>query len=1288
MTVRLTVLASLITFVSVASARAQVPDWENEQMIAINKEPARATGLPFASVDSAVEAYTMKRPADAFKTWRNSPFYQSLNGNWRFHWVKSPDERPVDFYRTDFDVSGWDEIPVPSNWEIQGYGTPIYSNVTYPHLREPPKIIGNVRQRFTAAREPNPVGSYRTTFTVPSDWAGRQAFIHFDGVASAFYLWINGQKVGYSQGSRTPAEFNITRYLRSGENILAAEVYRWCDGSYLEDQDFWRLSGIFRDVYLFSAPAVQLRDFFVLSDLDASYRDAEMTITAKIRNLSNGPARRRIRATLVDAQGHKTLLGQSEVVNVTAGQEAETQLNADIADPLKWTSETSNLYVVVLELLGPTSEMMEVKACHVGFREIELKDQQFLVNGVSVKLKGVNRHEHDPDRGQAVEIGSMVRDIELMKRNNINTVRTCHYPDHPLWYYLCDLYGLFIIDEANVESHGMGYGRETLAAVASWEKAHVDRNVRMVERDKNHPCIVIWSLGNEAGGGPNFEAAAQAIRNIDTSRPIHYERMNSVADIDSQMYTSVAGVIAQGRSNSPKPFVLCEYAHAMGNAIGNLQEYWDAIETYPRCIGGCIWDWVDQGLRKYTGNTNPDGSKEWFFAYGGDYGDQPNDNNFCCNGVVTPDRAVTAKLREVKKVYQYVGFDLGRVGRDSIAVDLKNKYFFTDLDRFELRWQLLEDGKVVAQGERPLAETQPGRSQTVTVPASRPALKPGAEYFLNVSLAQKEDELYVAAGHVVATAQFKLPYEVPAAPQVAPRQLPALMLVQSGDTIVVGGESVTVTFSRSRGTLTSLIYDGTELIEAGQGPRLNLYRALGDNDNWLRRDVQRAGLSDLSYTVKNVSTEQPAPGIIRIRATVDCAGRNDTGMVHTATYTIFGDGSIDVTNRVEPYGSLSALPKIGVSLVLPKVFDTLTWLGRGPHESYVDRKRSAEVGLYKGSVAEQYERYVRPQENGNKTDVRWAALTDAKGNGLLVVTDGTYSVSAHHNTAQDYDQARHIDKVVPRDQVYLCIDAAHMGLGGASCGPRPLTKYILSARPMRFRYSLRSAAGDLATKARIQLPDLQAPLVVRDKSGMTSIESSAKGKIEYRLNDGSWQTYTGPFEFIDQGTLAARVQVDEGLFSDTAQAQFAKIVPLQVLDKETWKVAHVDSVEPGEGEVRHVIDDDPTTFWHTNYSSTQAAHPHEIRIDLGKTLTLIGFTQLPRQDMANGRIRGYEFYVSQDGAEWGQPVSQGEFPNNDQMQTVKLETPATGRYVRLVALNEWSRQYYTTIAEFDVMAAK
>ncbi len=1290
MTMRTIVLAGLIGCLFTISTWAQDHDWENEQIIGINKDLPRATGLSFDDTKSAIEAYTMKKAKDALKKWEDSPYHQSLNGLWKFHWVKSPDERPVDFYKNDYDVSGWDEIPVPSNWEIQGYGTPIYTNVNYPHPRQPPIIMGRVRDNFTAAKEPNPVGSYRTEFILPPDWIGRKVFIHFEGVASAFYLWINGQKVGYSQGSRTPAEFEINKYLKSGPNRVAVEVYRWSDGSYLEDQDFWRLSGIFRDVYLFSTPAVQLRDMFVLSDLDDAYKDAEVSITGSVRNLSGQSAQRCVSATLVDPKGRKTSLGQSELVTVQAGQEVDIPLEAPVADPLKWTSETPSLYIVVLELKDESGETTEVKACRFGFRKIELKDQQFFVNGVSVLLKGVNRHEHDPDRGHALELGSMIKDIELMKANNVNTVRTCHYPDHPVWYDLCDLYGIYVVDEANVESHGMGYGRDTLAAVPSWEKAHVDREIRMVERDKNHPSVVIWSMGNEAGGGSNFMAAREAILALDTSRPIHYERMNSAADMDSVMYPSVEGLIAQGQSDSPKPFFVCEYAHAMGNAMGNLQEYWDAIESHPRLIGACVWDWVDQGLRKYTGQTTPDGVKEWFFAYGGDYNDVPNDNNFCCNGIVDPDRNVTAKLMEVKRVYQYVDFAIEDVKAGSITVRLTNKYFFTDLNQFDLQGQLLEDGRVVRKGRLSIHSIAPGESTSVKLALSEPRLEPGAEYLLNIELKELHRQLYAKAGHVVASEQLKVPYDVPEAPSIDMQKLAALELTENTEAMTVEGKDIKAVFNRATGTLSSLVFDGIEILSEGHGPRLNLYRAPVDNDNWLRRDMERAGLWDLAYEVKSLSAEQLKPGMVRVRCEVDCAGQNDNGAIHTATFTFFGNEAIDVSNQVTPYGTLSVWPKVGVAMVLPKSLDNLTWLGRGPQESYVDRKRSADVGLYKGKVADQYERYVRPQENGNKTDVRWAALTDRKNKGLFITTDGTYSISAHPNTALDYHYARHIHKVIPRDEVYLTIDAAHMGLGGASCGPRPMQKYTLRAEPMRFSYSLRPCpkAKKMAETGRIQLPNLAAPLITRGKDAVVRIEPAMKGKIEYRLDEGPWKTYTGPFEYAGEATLLARVRMGQDLVSDLGQAEFEKIVPLKVLDKSNWKITHVDSVEAGEGKAINAIDGNPATFWHTNWSGSQDKHPHEIQIDLGQSVELLGFSQLPRQDNDHGWIRQYEFYVSSDGQQWADPVAKGQFPRSSELQTVRLSEPVTGRFVRLVAMDEWGRSYYTTMAEFDVMAAK
>ncbi len=1283
--------------VCVVSAFADSPDWENETLIGINKQAPRATGVSYPTLESAVKAYAMKRPEDAMKKWTDSPFYQTLNGDWKFNWCKEPDDRPRDFYKPGYNDSDWDTIEVPSNWEIKGYGTPIYTNVRYPHLREPPKVMGVEEQWMTAFKESNPVGSYRRTFTIPAGWNGRETYIHFDGVASAFYLWINGRQVGYSEGSRTPAEFNITEYLKPGENTLAVEVYRWCDGSYLEDQDFWRLSGIFRDVYLFNTPMIRIRDLFVLTDLDEAYRNADLNLTVSLENMNKRAARCSVRATLVDAEGSSTVLGTSDLVSVAPGKDTPIKINKRIESPLKWTAETPNLYTVVVEMLDAQGQVREVRACRLGFREIEIKDQQVLVNGVPVLFKGVNRHEHDPDRGQALDITSMIRDLELMKQYNINTVRTCHYPDMPIWYDLCDLYGIFIVDEANVESHGMGYGKETLAAVPSWEQAHVDRNVRMVQRDKNHPCVIFWSLGNEAGGGSNFAAAAQAIRAIDSSRPIHYERMNSVTDVDSVMYPSVEWLIGQGRSNSPKPQFICEYAHAMGNSCGNLQEYWDAIETYPRLIGGCIWDWVDQGLRKYTGRTLPDGSKEWFFAYGGDFGDNPNDNNFCINGVVPPDRAISAKLLEVAKVYQYVKFALDQVSPESISVRVSNQYFFTNLEGYGLKWQLLEDGKAVAEGQSTLETLKPGQSLVVSLPIVKPELKPGTEYFMDVTLEQPTETLYAKAGHAVASEQFKLPYDVPAAPQAdldafaQNGRMPPLSVQDNSQAVTVKGGNFSASFSRKTGLLDSLRYGGVEVIYNGEGPALNLYRAPLDNDGWLRRAVRDGGLEHASYSVKSVSVDRDLPGLLRVTTVREGHLSDGVSLEYTTVYAVFADGSIQVSNEIRSKG-LSQLPRLGVAFTMPQGFDKMTWLGRGPHENYVDRKRSADVGLYSSSVADLYENYVRPQENGSRSDIRWAALTNAEGKGLMIVTDGTFSISALHNTAADYAAARHPTDLPTREEVYVCLDAGQSGLGGNSCGPAPLRQYVVNASDqMRFAYSLRPCSlGDHpAEKARVRYPDFRAPVVTRNKQAMVSVEPFQSGDITVRLNNGEWKAYAGPFEMADAGTVEARVALGAGLGSDPGQAMFEKVLPLLDLDKSRWKVVHYDSAEdPGEGPAANAIDGDPSTFWHTNWSSSREPYPHEIQVDLGQSFKLAGFTQLPRQENRNGRIREYEVYVSDSPSTWGAPVAKGSFRNSDQLQEVRFDHPVPGRYVRLVALNEWNNDYFASLAELNVMAVK
>jgi beta-galactosidase/beta-glucuronidase len=1124
----------------------ELPDWENPAVVGRNKEPGHATALPYADAEAALwelgappktallAGSASARAADSRR------FFQSLNGSWKFHWAGRPADRPVDFYKPDYDVSTWDTIPVPSVWELHGYGIPIYTNVRYPFPANPPYI----------PHDYNPVGSYRTEFLLPPEWNGRQTFIHFGGVYSAFYLWINGQMVGYSEDSKTPAEFNITKHLHDGRNVLAAEVYRWSDGSYLEDQDMFRYSGIFREVYLYSTPAVHVRDFFMHPDLDASCKDGMLSVTAKVRNLSGQPAAGyQVELSLFDQNGMPVAPGSSRAKArnqqnttggvagsglqagtrakpftlasakltqaVAPGVEAAIDLSAPIAAPRKWSSEDPYLYSALLTLKDRAGKVVEVTGANVGFRKIELKNARLYVNGVAIKIKGVNRHEHDPDTGRAISVPRMVQDIELMKRFNINAVRTSHYPNDESWYDLCDLFGLYVIDEANVESHGMGYALDkTLGNKPEWELAHVDRTVRMVERDKNHPSVIFWSLGNEAGSGVNFEATARAVRQLDRSRPIHYERMNSVADVDSTMYPSVEGLEKEGKRDSTKPFFVCEYAHAMGNAVGNLKEYWDVFEAHDRLIGGCIWDWVDQGLRKYT-DERPDAPglvpdrtpgvplggpvtspvRRWYYAYGGDYDDTPNDGPFDCNGLVPPDRQLTPKLWEVKKVYQYVGLDPEDLAAGKLAI--RNKYFFTNLNAFDVRWSLTEDGATVQEGTLAPIDLAPGGRTSIVVPLKAPAPSGGTEYFLRVSFhLRKAAEVppfgaWAEKGYEVAWAQFKVPFATPPA-EVRPIASGRTLIVDQSDSAVTvrgGGAddkaAFQAVFDRSTGTLASLTYGRTPILAESPawvaGPLLNVYRALTDNDAWLAKPFYDSGLSQLAHRVRTFALTRLGPQAARVDVLFECDGFKAAGFSHRVSYTVFADGRILIANHIEPRGDVPPLPKVGVQMRVTGELEQFAWLGRGPWESYPDRKTAADIGLYRGTVSQQFTEYVRPQENGNKEDVRWAALTNTAGAGVLIVAETPrFAVTVSHFTADDLDAARHRNgepkkfaRLVPRREIVVSLDEQQMGLGGASCGPQPMAGYKCLPGTVDYSFSLRPYTpdmGPLAPAARWRLP--------------------------------------------------------------------------------------------------------------------------------------------------------------------------------------------------------------------------
>jgi beta-galactosidase len=967
-----------------------------------------------------------------------------LNGRWKFKYSPNPEERPVDFYRPDFDVSSWEEIPVPSNWQLLGYGKPYYLNSPYVFKKNPPYIEHHI----------NSVGSYRRTFTLPAHWQGRQVFIHFDGVESAFYLWVNGQRVGYSQGSRTPAEFNITPYLQEGENTLAVEVYRFSDGSYLECQDYWRLSGIFRNVYLFATPAVHVRDYELRCDLDNDYRDAFLEVTARIHNYSDTAVwRPSLEVKLFDEANQALPLDpplQGASVYIAPGEESVLRLRTTVPNPKKWTAETPNLYTVVLILRDKDGHLLEYLSSKFGFREVVIKNKQLLVNGQPILIKGVNRHEHDPDTGHYVSEESMRRDIILMKQHNINTVRTSHYPNDPRWYELCDEYGLYIIDEANIESHGMGYKPDvTLANRPEWKKAHLDRIQRLVERDKNHPCVIIWSMGNEAGDGTTFEEASWWIHHRDPTRPVHYERalLRPHVDLFSPMYSPPARIEKYATSNPDRPLILCEYAHAMGNSVGNLIDYWEIIEKYPVLQGGSIWDWVDQGLRKKTA----DGREFW--AYGGDFGEEKTDHNFCINGLVLPDRSITPKLLEVKKVYQNIGIEAENLKAGQIKI--KNKYFFTNLNKFYLEWEMTADGDKIQSGRLKPFDLEPQSSRVIELPYKLPSPQPGVEYWLVVRFRLAPDTTWAKAGHVVAAEQLKLPlYQAP--PEVNLDSLPPLEVEENQEQLIIKGQNFQLIFNRQAGWLESWQYRGKELIH--RPPTPNYWRAPTDNDfgNKMptRCAVWREASSKRQLTA--LESQRLSPGVVRVRVEYYLPAVDSR---HQVEYTVLGSGDILVTNHLQPgEKKLPEMYRFGLRLQIPGEFEQVEYYGRGPHENYWDRKTSAFVGHYRSTVTDQFVPYVSPQENGYKTDVRWLALYNSEGQGIYFQGMPLICFSALHYTLEDLTQTqrgtRHTIDLQPRPFIELNIDYRQTGVGGNnSWGARPLDKYTLW--PQEYSYTFR-----------------------------------------------------------------------------------------------------------------------------------------------------------------------------------------------------------------------------------------
>lgn len=1060
---RIRTLLALTVLLPVMLCAQVYHEWEDETVNAINKEGARNSYMPYASVEQAM--------ADV---WMASPYYLNLNGKWKFNWVRHPDLRPKEFYRDGFDVNCWDNIEVPSCWQMKGYGIPIYTNVIYPHTAKPPFVMQPVPAEYTTSEYPNPVGSYVREFEFPATFTGRRTFIHFAGVESAMYLWVNGEKVGYSEDSRLPAEFDLTDYIKPGINRLAVEVYQWSDGSYLEDQDFWRMSGIYRDVYLYSVPTFFLRDYWLKADFNEDFSQAAFSVETSFINFGAKGNHQLEVYLLTGNESPETAKPLLKQQIKASGKVQLPVLNATVENPRLWSAEKPCLYTVLLVTSDATGKVLMVQRSDFGFRKIEIRDQQLWVNGKSIKIKGVNRHDIDPTDGRAVSRASMIRDVELFKQFNINTVRTSHYPNDPFFYTLCDRYGIYVIDEANVESHGMGYGDASLGHVKSWQDAHVSRIMNMVERDKNHPCVIMWSLGNEAGPGINFEAASAAVKARDPERPIHYERYNDVADVVSTMYPDVVWFEKQGLKDDPKPFFLCEYAHAMGNAVGNLQEYWDVIYAHRRLIGGCIWDWADQGLYKEI----PGKAGEYFLAYGGDFGDRPTDWNFCANGLTTADRQLTPKMEEVKKVYQNVLMEAGELLKGEVKIT--NRFSFLNLSVYGGAWELTENGIVLQSGHFDVA-ILPGESQTIALNYKKPELKPEAEYFMNIKFFQEKDELWAGAGHVIATEQFKIPFDVPAKPAETSGNYSPLSITENDSSAEISGKAFHVVFNKKVGTITQLVYDNLRVIDTQNeaiygvrpetgliswdtttdkrvtGPRVNVFRAPVDNDYIFGGGPgpiwHKEGLAHLQHKVTGFKVDKSDANKVNVTIKLESKATKGYLVRSTFVYKVMADGRIDVEVVFDPQQVDWLLPKLGIIMEMPAGFEAVTWFGAGPHENYRDRKTSAAIGLYHKTVNEMTESYIRPQDMGNRSDTRWFVVSNRQGRGIRI-SGTSLNFSVLHHLPTDLDKANHPYELITRPETIITIDAEHNGLGGGSCGPGPMTQYQLKSELVKMRFTI------------------------------------------------------------------------------------------------------------------------------------------------------------------------------------------------------------------------------------------
>lgn len=1030
----------------------QVPEWEDPTVFAINKEATRATAMPYADAQQAI--------ADQPTA---SPYFRSLNGLWKFHWVPKVAEVPVGFYKESYDVSSWTEIPVPGNWEFNGFGLPVYVSAGFGFRATPPRV----------ERDDTPVGAYRHTFELPADWDGRRVFLHFEGGTTAMYVWVNGQQVGYTENAKSPAEFDITPYVRRGQNLLACQVHKYSDGSYLEDQDMWRLGGINRSVYLYSTAQTRILDFFAHPGLDAAYKHGQLRLGVTLKNYTTEAHQQTIEVALLDKTG-KSVFKKGQKVLLPAGKTFDAAFSGKIANVLKWTAETPQLYTLLLTLKDANGRVVEVTSHKIGFRAIEIKDGQLFVNGKKIFIKGVNLHEFNTEKGQVVDEAVMMRNLKLMKELNINAVRTSHYPQPPLWYKLCDQYGLYLVDENNLESHGLGYGPDNVSNFPEWHAAHMDRVMRLVERDKNHASVIIWSLGNEASNGKAFFDLYDWVKARDNGRPVQYEQAyqrDRNTDIICHMYPSWENMLRDAKKDLGRPYIMCEYAHAMGNSMGNFQDYWDLMRSSKNMQGGFIWEWYNHGFKTKDEQGRP------YWAFGGDLGGygKMNSDNFCMDGIISPDQQYIPHTLIVKKVYQNILFEAKDLKNGLLTV--VNDYTFTSLTptTHTFTWVLLKNGEKAAEGTFDV--TIPAHSKKdVVLPLPAIAKEDGVEYFLHVFANTKKADAFLPAGFEVAKGEFALASNAYFADKANPLKANPLKVdaaavdaatVDAATVDAKGAQTATTAVpleiddTDNRATVKSgtLSYvfstrDGQPLLEMKQDgrnvfdelPTLNFWRAPTDNEfgenAQIRLRLWDAAGQNVIYTYKG---KQTVGGAVSFDYQAKLRGIE---AVVDLTYTVRPDGSLAVQANYKALSDdLPEMMRFGMIMTLSGEFSDFTWYGRGPGENYVDRHLDAFMGVWKGKVSEQAFAYYRPQETGNKTDVRWLTLTNHRGKGVRIDGLQPLSVSATNFKPEDLDpgltkKQQHWSDLNPRWETVLCVDLFQRGVGGLqSWGAKPLDKY-------------------------------------------------------------------------------------------------------------------------------------------------------------------------------------------------------------------------------------------------------